>query len=171
MPVGQLLKWDLTIINQSLLTPASYKQMETSFVLADGKDSHYGLGVDILEFNGHKVIEHSGEVGGFVAENILFPDDHVAIAVLTNQEASGAAADISKQIAPLILPSTPAPAAAGAADPPLPPPVPSLPTSRPSLPDSRKASSTALSSPPTATTTLTPTPSPTTSPASPPSAP
>ncbi len=116
MPVSQLLKWDLTIINQSLLTPASYKQMETSFLLPDGKDSHYGLGVQILSFNGRKVIEHSGEVGGFVAENVLFPDDHVVIAVLTNQEASSAAADISKQIAPLVLPTT-APAAATAVDP------------------------------------------------------
>jgi len=116
MPVGQLLKWDLTIINQTLLTTASYQQMETSFILADGKDSHYGLGVQILNFNGRKVIEHSGEVGGFVAENVLFPDDHVVIAVLTNQEASGAAADITKQIAPLVLP-TAAPASVAAADP------------------------------------------------------
>jgi len=116
MPVGQLLKWDLTIINRTLLTPASYDQMETSFILANGKDSHYGLGVQIINFNGHKVIEHSGEVGGFVAENVLFPDDHVIIAVLTNQEASGAAADISKQIAPLVLPTT-APASTAAADP------------------------------------------------------
>ena len=116
MPVGQLLKWDLTIINQTLLTPASYQQMETPFILADGKDSHYGLGVQILNFNGRKVIEHSGEVGGFVAENVLFPDEHVAIAVLTNQEASGAAADITKQIAPLVLPAA-APAATSAVDP------------------------------------------------------
>ena len=116
MPASQLLKWDLSIINQTLLTPASYKDMETPYILADGKDSHYGLGVDILNFNGHKVIEHSGEVGGFVAENILFPDDHIAIVVLTNQEASGAAGDISKQIAPLVL-ATAAPAASAAADP------------------------------------------------------
>ncbi len=115
MPVSQLLKWDLTIMNQTLLTPASYKDMETPFILANGKDSHYGLGVDILNVNGHKAIEHSGEVGGFVAENILFPDDHVAIAVLTNQEASGAAADIAKQIIPLVLPA--ALAATAASDP------------------------------------------------------
>ena len=116
MPISQLLKWDLTIINQTLLTPASYKQMETSFILSDGKDSHYGLGVDILDYKGHRAIEHSGEVGGFVAENIIFPDDHLAIAVLTNQEASQAAGDITKQIAPLLLPPAAA-AATTAADP------------------------------------------------------
>jgi D-alanyl-D-alanine carboxypeptidase len=107
MPVAQLLKWDLTILNQSLLSSASYKDMETSFVLKDGKDSHYGLGVEVFSLNGQHVIAHSGEVGGFVAENILFPDQLSAIAVLTNQEASGAAADIAKQIAPLIIASAP----------------------------------------------------------------
>jgi CubicO group peptidase (beta-lactamase class C family) len=105
MPVSQLLKWDLTIMNQSLLTPASYKQMETPYTLAAGKDSQYGLGVQIFSLKGHHVIAHSGEVGGFVAENIIFPDEHIAIAVLTNQEASNAASQITKQIAALILPA------------------------------------------------------------------
>jgi D-alanyl-D-alanine carboxypeptidase len=115
MPVGQLLKWDLTIMNQSLLTPASYKDMETPFLLADGKDSHYGLGVEVFTQNGHRVIEHSGEVGGFVAENLILPADHIAIAVLTNQEASDAASDIAQKIAPLLLAASPA--ATTAADP------------------------------------------------------
>jgi D-alanyl-D-alanine carboxypeptidase len=109
MPVSQLLKWDLTIMNQSLLTPASYKDMETPYILANGKDSHYALGVEVLTQDGHRIIEHSGEVGGFVAENVIFPNDHAAIAVLTNQEASDAASDIARQIAPLILASTTTP--------------------------------------------------------------
>jgi D-alanyl-D-alanine carboxypeptidase len=104
MPVGQLLKWDLTIMDQTLLTPTSYKLMETPYILKDGKATTYGLGVEILTQNGRHIIEHSGEVGGFVAENILFPDDHVAIAVLTNQEASEAASEIAKEVAPLVLP-------------------------------------------------------------------
>ncbi|MGA8940741.1 MAG: serine hydrolase domain-containing protein [Acidobacteriaceae bacterium] len=103
MPVAQLLTWDLTLINQSVLTPASYKQMETPYILSDGKDSHYGLGMDVITQNGRRILEHSGEVGGFVAENIVFPEDHAAIAVLTNQEASEAASEIARQIAPLIL--------------------------------------------------------------------
>ena len=104
MPIGQLLKWDLTIMDQTLLAPASYKLMETPFLLKDGKATTYGLGVEIAALNGRHIIEHSGEVGGFVAENIIYPDDHVAIAVLTNQEASNAASDIARQIAPLVLP-------------------------------------------------------------------
>lgn len=103
MPVGSLDDWDLTFINKSLLTPASYKEMETPFVLKGGMDSHYGLGVFVRTVNGHRMIEHSGEVGGFVAENMVFPEDGAAIAVLTNQEASGAASEIARALMPLVL--------------------------------------------------------------------
>ncbi len=107
MPVDQLLKWDLTLINQSLLSPASYQEMERPFVLASGKNSHYGLGMDVREEDGRRVLEHSGEVGGFVAQDVVYPDDRAAIVVLTNEEASEAASQIASQIAPLILPTKP----------------------------------------------------------------
>jgi hypothetical protein len=42
-------------------------------------------------------------VGGFVAENVVLPDDRIAIAVLTNQEASSAASQIAKAITPTLL--------------------------------------------------------------------
>ena len=43
--------------------------------------------------NGHRSIEHSGEVSGFVSDNEVLIDDGVAVAVLTNQDAVGAAID------------------------------------------------------------------------------
>ncbi len=103
MPVASLLTWDLTFINRSLLSEASYREMETPLLLEDGKDSYYGLGVDVRPVDDKRAIEHSGEVGGFVSENIVFPDDHAAIAVLTNQEASDAAAEIAKALTPIVL--------------------------------------------------------------------
>jgi CubicO group peptidase (beta-lactamase class C family) len=106
MPVASLLTWDLTLINQSLLSPASYKEMETPFILKNGTDSRYGLGIEVFTSDGRRELEHSGEVGGYVAENIVFPDDHAAIAVFTNQEASEAASQIAQAIEPLILTSS-----------------------------------------------------------------
>lgn len=103
MPVGSLLTWDLTFINRSLLRPASYREMETPFLLEDAKNSNYGLGVFVRTIDRHHAIEHSGEVGGFVAENMVFPDDRAAIAVLTNQEASGAASEIALALVPIVL--------------------------------------------------------------------
>lgn len=119
MPASTLLQWDLSIMNQSLLSAASYKEFETPFVLKDGRDSGYGLGIDVRTVQGHRMIAHSGEVGGFVSDNVLFPDDHVAVAVLTNEVASSAASRIAMGVArKLLIPETaakPAQAAASAA--------------------------------------------------------
>ena len=103
MPTATLLKWDLAIMHQSLLKPESYKEFETSFILKNGKDTHYGLGIDVNVRNGHRVLEHSGEVGGFVAENVVYPDDKVAVAVLTNEVASNAAGTIAGTVSGLVL--------------------------------------------------------------------
>ena len=105
MPVGDLLKWDISIINRSLLRPASYDAFETATKLKDGQPTRYGLGLSVFTQNGRRVLEHSGEVGGFVAENIVLPDDKIAIAVLTNQEASSAAGSIARAVGKLLLSS------------------------------------------------------------------
>lgn len=102
MPVHDLLLWDISMMNRSLLQPDSYKQMFTEVRLKDGPGTHYGLGVHIATRGGHPVISHSGEVSGFVSENMLLPQDKVAIAVLTNQEAVGAASAIGGKLAALL---------------------------------------------------------------------
>ncbi len=106
MPVADLLKWDIAIMNKALLEPQSYDAFETVVKLKDGTATTYGLGISVFMQNGRRVLEHSGEVGGFVAENVVFPDDKVAIAVLTNQEASSAASEIARRLAPLLLAKT-----------------------------------------------------------------
>ena len=103
MPVADLLRWDQSILNESLLKPASYRAMETEVLLKNGQGTQYGLAVDILSQAGHRVIAHSGEVGGFVAQNTILPDDGIAVAVLTNQEASSAASGIARAVVPLLL--------------------------------------------------------------------
>lgn len=113
MPVSDLLRWDLSILDQSLLKPESYAAMETEVKLKDGRGSGYGLAVDVSSHNGHRTVAHSGEVGGFVAQNTVLLDDHIAVAVLTNQEAAGAAHIIASAIIPLLL----APAGTASADP------------------------------------------------------
>ena len=113
MPVADLLRWDISMMDETLLKPASYAAMETEVELKNGAGTHYGLGVSVVTRNGRRMVEHSGEVGGFVAENVVYPDDKVAVAVLTNQEASSAAAQIAKAVAPMLL----APAASAKAAP------------------------------------------------------
>jgi len=102
MTAHDLALWDESLIAQSILKPESYKQMFTEVMLKDGKGTHYGLGVDVLNRNGHRSIEHGGEVSGFVSDNEVLVDDGVAVAVLTNQDAVGAASTIARLAAPVV---------------------------------------------------------------------
>ncbi|HTK37178.1 MAG TPA: serine hydrolase domain-containing protein [Pyrinomonadaceae bacterium] len=103
MTTEDLAKWDISMMNRTLLKPASYKLLETEVQLTNGLGTHYGLGVDVRMQNGHRAVSHGGEVSGFTAENTVFPDDRAAIVVLTNQDAANASGAISDGIASLLL--------------------------------------------------------------------
>jgi CubicO group peptidase (beta-lactamase class C family) len=112
MTPADLAQWNISMINQSVLKPESYKEMETEVRLKNGEGTRYALGLSVFSEAGHRVLEHSGEVSGFVAENIVLPDDKIAVTVLTNQDASSAAGQIGQKITALLM--QPAKAAAGA---------------------------------------------------------
>jgi D-alanyl-D-alanine carboxypeptidase len=103
MTAHDLALWDESLMAQSVLKPESYRQMFTEVKLKDGSGTHYGLGVQMIERDGHRSIEHSGEVSGFVSDNEVLVDDGVAVAVLTNQDAVGAASIIARMAAPAVL--------------------------------------------------------------------
>jgi CubicO group peptidase (beta-lactamase class C family) len=103
MPAEDLAKWDISLINQTVLTPASYRQMESEVILKNGLGTRYGLGVDVRQELGQRAIEHGGEVSGFTAHNLVFPDARVAVVVLTNQDSVDASADIARKVAALLF--------------------------------------------------------------------
>src|SRR5271156_2293482 len=105
MPAEDLAKWDISIINQALLKPASYRDFETEILLKNGLGTRYGLGVDVSSQLGHRSLSHGGEVSGFTSENLVFPDERAAVVVLTNQDASDVSGAIASGIAPLLLAS------------------------------------------------------------------
>jgi D-alanyl-D-alanine carboxypeptidase len=105
MTAEDLAKWDISVINQTVLKPASYQAMEAVVLLKNGAPTRYGLGVGISMANGHRVLEHGGEVSGFTADNIVLPDDKIAIVVLTNQDAAEAASQIGNQVKSALLKS------------------------------------------------------------------
>ncbi|MEP7065171.1 MAG: serine hydrolase domain-containing protein [Gemmatimonadota bacterium] len=98
MTARDLARWDIAMISHSLLTPESYRAMETAVLLKNGVSTDYGLGVDVNMTAGHRTIEHSGEVAGFTAENIVYPDDSAAVIVLTNQDAAPASTAIAAAV-------------------------------------------------------------------------
>jgi CubicO group peptidase (beta-lactamase class C family) len=103
MPAEDLAKWDISIINQTVLRPTSYAQMEKEIILKNGLGTRYGLGVDVRQEQGERVIEHGGEVSGFTAHNLVFPDKRMAVVVLVNEDSVDASSDIAKKIAALLF--------------------------------------------------------------------
>jgi len=103
MTPTDLAEWDISMIDESLMSPESYHTMETDVLLKDGVATGYGLGVDVGMQAGHRMISHTGEVSGFTAANRIYPDDHAAVVVLTNQDAASAASGIAQGISSLLF--------------------------------------------------------------------
>jgi len=103
MPAEDLAKWDISMINQSVLRPASYAQMEKEVVLKNGLGTRYGLGVSVRQESGQRAIEHGGEVSGFTAHNMVFPEAHMAVVVLVNEDSVEASGDIARKLADLLF--------------------------------------------------------------------
>ena len=85
MTAHDLALWNISIMNQSLLKPASYKFMQTDVLLDAGNATGYGLGVQVRA--------DRAASGGFLMaapspvtrrSNLVYPDDKVAITVFTN---------------------------------------------------------------------------------------
>jgi CubicO group peptidase (beta-lactamase class C family) len=109
MTAHDLALWDESLIAKNLLTLESYRQMFTEVKLKDGTGSGYGLGVFVKNERDGLTIEHSGEVSGFVSDNIVVIDKKSAVVVLTNQDASPAASRIASSVEKLLTGSIMAP--------------------------------------------------------------
>ena len=111
MSASDLAKWDIARMNRTLLTPEDWQTQETTVKLADGKDTGYGLGVDVGTNAGQRYVEHSGEAVGFLTENIVYPAARTAVIVFTNCDFGDAYTAVAKQVVQVVLP-----AATGAPD-------------------------------------------------------
>ncbi len=81
--VGDLAKWNAALDGDRLLNAASKAQMWTPVKLNDGKTRKYGFGWNVDAVEGHKNIGHGGSTSGFSASIQRFPDDRLAVIILT----------------------------------------------------------------------------------------
>ena len=106
MTAEDLAKWDISIIDQKLMKPASYREFEKEVLLTNGVSTRYALGLSVAMEGGHRAVSHGGETSGFTSENVILPDERVAVVVLTNQDAVSASGDIAHGILPLLFESS-----------------------------------------------------------------
>jgi CubicO group peptidase (beta-lactamase class C family) len=106
MTASDLAKWDISMIDQAILKPQSYRDMERAELLKNGASTQYGLGIGVSLINGRRVLTHSGEVSGFTAQNAVYPDDRAAVIVLTNMDANRAAVNLANKLGEIIFAPT-----------------------------------------------------------------
>lgn len=85
--VYDLIAWDSALVGGKVVSAASFQQMITpnGFTL-DSQGDSYGFGLVIGKFNRRSIIWHTGQIGGFYAENVVFLDDGFILVVLTNDQ-------------------------------------------------------------------------------------
>jgi D-alanyl-D-alanine carboxypeptidase len=91
MPIGDLARWNAVVLHREVLQPTSWQTMQSEYQLPNGHGTGYGMGFFLHVRDGRRIIDHSGEVNGFVSLNTLYPTEGVAISILTNAETSTAA--------------------------------------------------------------------------------
>jgi D-alanyl-D-alanine carboxypeptidase len=103
MTAGDLALWDISLMNDTILKPASLKTLTTEVELKSGTGTRYALGLDVsTSENGHRRWSHGGEASGFISSNVTLPDDHMSVTVLTNGQGR-AASGIERRIEELLL--------------------------------------------------------------------
>jgi CubicO group peptidase (beta-lactamase class C family) len=84
---------DLNIWLQNFSTPkkewaSAFNKLLTTTTLNNGFKTSFGFGVRIEEYEGKKVIQHGGSVGGFRAIARVFPEEQLHIVILSNYSRS-----------------------------------------------------------------------------------
>jgi CubicO group peptidase (beta-lactamase class C family) len=83
--VEDLARWNVALLAHRVLQPASLAQMWHGLHTDRGQGS-YAMGWIEDALGSHRYLWHNGQVGGFHALNVIFPDDGLAFAVLTNNQ-------------------------------------------------------------------------------------
>lgn len=111
---GDLLKWNLALMEGKVLKPASWKTMTTPRELTGGRTSAYGCGQSIRDRGPMLVLTHGGGVSGFGARNAMIPDTRSAVVVMANSDWAGGVLDtIQDAVLSKLLPAADAPRIAG----------------------------------------------------------
>jgi CubicO group peptidase (beta-lactamase class C family) len=98
---GDLIKWTAALHGGRVVGAASYKEMTTPASVRDKEDAQYGLGLHLLEKQGHRLINHDGGIEGFQASMTYVVDSQTTVVVLANTQ--GGALALATAIVEIVL--------------------------------------------------------------------
>jgi CubicO group peptidase (beta-lactamase class C family) len=91
----------------TLVTPMNIPQVPPELGPLQPNFLGYALGLNVVDYRGHKVIMHTGGLPGYVSKVLWIPDVNFGVTVLTNQEAGVAFDSIVYRIADHFLGAPP----------------------------------------------------------------
>ena len=97
----------------SIVTPMNVPQVPPELAPLQPNFLGYGLGLNVIDYRGHKVLMHTGGLPGYVSKVLWIPDAGFGVSVLTNQESSAAFDSIVYRVTDHYLGATPVDWAAG----------------------------------------------------------
>lgn len=106
---GDLVRWQIALVNGRAVTADSWRQMTESSVPTGQGNARYGFGLNIAEVNGTRRIAHSGGIHGFNSVLAWRPDAELTVAVISSSETLPSAA-VMEQIFAAIATASPPPA-------------------------------------------------------------
>jgi CubicO group peptidase (beta-lactamase class C family) len=109
-----LMTWDLSLLDHTIITPASYSVLTTPQRLTDGRSSGYGCGESVNDRGLALVLSHGGATSGFVAQNTVIPATRSAVVLLSNSDLSPIG-ELNQALVAKVMPRSPdVPVIAGA---------------------------------------------------------
>ena len=81
---GDVARWERALATGRIVGAKSWQAMTTPTVLASGRPTRYGLGVETHVLDGRPYLAHGGATPGFIGEAAYLPDDGLSVVVLTN---------------------------------------------------------------------------------------
>lgn len=103
MTPSDLARWDIAFLDHRILSAHSYEEFTRETKLTNGDATHYALGLQTGELSGTPMLEHTGEVSGFLAANYVFPARHAAVAVLSNEDGIRMVTSVARDLAESLL--------------------------------------------------------------------
>lgn len=100
--IEDFFKWSENFKDNNLGNDTFLNKMLTKGILTNGDSIDYALGLSHGVYKNHKTIEHGGAWGGFRANYLQFPEEDLAIAIMSNL-GNVNAGQKAKQIADIVL--------------------------------------------------------------------
>lgn len=83
--IQDLLLWEQEFYQHRVLSDQCWANLLAKGKLKNGEEIAYAAGLIISEFNGERLVKHSGQNPGFSSEILRFPDHQLSVIVLGNQ--------------------------------------------------------------------------------------